>query len=63
MDRFIILDADGAPVSIGTVLADPLPVGLTAVPLTDAEYRDTQALFARNFGHEDRYVMPLKSSV
>jgi hypothetical protein len=27
----------GASVSIGTVIADPLPEGITALPLTDAE--------------------------
>jgi hypothetical protein len=27
----------GASVSIGTVIADPLPAGITALPLTDAE--------------------------
>lgn len=30
---YLIHDADGRPVSIGTVIADPLPDGLTAVPL------------------------------
>ena len=36
-ETFIVLDADGVPVSTGTVVADPLPAGLTARPLTDAE--------------------------
>ena len=31
MRWFAVLDTDGAPVSVGTVLADPLPKGLTAV--------------------------------
>ena len=31
MRWFAVLDAGGAPVSVGTVLADPLPKGLTAV--------------------------------
>lgn len=29
--------ASGASVSIGTVIADPLPAGLTALPLTDEQ--------------------------
>jgi aryl-alcohol dehydrogenase-like predicted oxidoreductase len=33
------------------------------VPLTPAEADAVQALWARNFDHTDRYVMPLKSSV
>jgi hypothetical protein len=33
------------------------------LPLTDAERREVDALWNRNFDHEDRYVMPLKSSV
>ncbi len=65
--------------AIAAILANPafttvLPTVLTIddvreyaaasdVPLTDAERDDTQALFARNFDHDDRYVMPLKSSV
>jgi aryl-alcohol dehydrogenase-like predicted oxidoreductase len=32
------------------------------LPLTDEEHRSTDELFARNFDHADRYVMPLKSS-
>ena len=31
MRWFAVLDTDGKPVSVGTVLADPLPKGLTAV--------------------------------
>lgn len=31
MRWFAVLDASGAPVSVGTVLADPLPKGLTAI--------------------------------
>jgi aryl-alcohol dehydrogenase-like predicted oxidoreductase len=33
------------------------------LPLTDDERRATDELFARNFDHEDRYVMPMKSSI
>jgi aryl-alcohol dehydrogenase-like predicted oxidoreductase len=32
------------------------------LPLTEAEHRAVDGLFARNFDHADRYVMPLKSS-
>jgi aryl-alcohol dehydrogenase-like predicted oxidoreductase len=32
------------------------------LPLTDAEHRAVDELFARNFDHTDRFVMPLKSS-
>jgi hypothetical protein len=37
MPTFIVLNADNRPVSTGTVVADPLPDGFTARPLTDAE--------------------------
>jgi len=33
------------------------------LPLTQAEARELDARFARNFDHDDRFVMPLKSSV
>jgi aryl-alcohol dehydrogenase-like predicted oxidoreductase len=33
------------------------------LPLTSDEKRDLDSLWERNFDHEDRYVMPLKSSV
>jgi len=33
-DAWIVTDADGAAISIGTRIADPLPAGLTAVTLT-----------------------------
>jgi hypothetical protein len=33
------------------------------LPLTESEYTDVERLWSRNFDHEDRYVMPLKSSV
>jgi aryl-alcohol dehydrogenase-like predicted oxidoreductase len=33
------------------------------LPLTDDERRAVDELWSRNFDHEDRYVMPLKSSV
>jgi len=32
------------------------------LPLSETEYDDVQRLWSRNFDHEDRYVMPLKSS-
>ena len=32
-------------------------------PLTAQEHADTDALWSRNFDHDDRFVMPLKSSV
>jgi aryl-alcohol dehydrogenase-like predicted oxidoreductase len=32
-------------------------------PLSDIEHDELRALWSRNFDHEDRYVMPLKSSV
>jgi aryl-alcohol dehydrogenase-like predicted oxidoreductase len=32
-------------------------------PLSDAERRELDGLWERNFDHEDRFVMPLKSSV
>jgi hypothetical protein len=34
---FIICDADGRSVSVGTVVADPLPEGLVAVALSDED--------------------------
>lgn len=34
---FLIYDVTGRAVSIGTVVADPLPAGLTAVALADAD--------------------------
>jgi len=39
MDNWHILynTATGASVSIGTVIADPLPAGITALPLTDEQ--------------------------
>ncbi|MGH8978348.1 MAG: aldo/keto reductase [Acidimicrobiia bacterium] len=65
--------------AIAAILANPafttvLPSVLTvdevreyaAAPdlsLSDGEARDAQDLWSRNFDHEDRYVMPLKSSV
>ena len=33
------------------------------LPLTAAEAADLDALWSRNFDHEDRFVMPLKTSV
>jgi aryl-alcohol dehydrogenase-like predicted oxidoreductase len=65
--------------AIAAILANPafttvLPTCLTVedvreyaaasdVPLTDGERAEVDALWARNFDHQDRYVMPLKSSV
>ncbi|MCU1429346.1 MAG: putative oxidoreductase, aryl-alcohol dehydrogenase like protein [Actinomycetia bacterium] len=37
--------------------------GASELPLTDAERHELDSLWSRNFDHEDRYVMPLKSSV
>ncbi len=37
MTTYLIHDADGKAVSVGTVVADPLPAGLTAVALSDAD--------------------------
>jgi aryl-alcohol dehydrogenase-like predicted oxidoreductase len=37
--------------------------GASDLPLTDDEHRAVCDLFARNFDHDDRFVMPLKSSV
>jgi aryl-alcohol dehydrogenase-like predicted oxidoreductase len=64
--------------AIAAILANPsfttvLPTCVTAddvreyaaaseLPLTDDEQREVAALWSRNFDHEDRYVMPLKSS-
>ena len=33
------------------------------LPLTESEHRTLDDLFARNFDHADRFVMPLKSSI
>jgi hypothetical protein len=33
----ILYNTTGASVSIGTVIADPLPAGITAIPLTDEQ--------------------------
>lgn len=33
------------------------------LPLTESEHRAVDDLFARNFDHADRFVMPLKSSI
>jgi aryl-alcohol dehydrogenase-like predicted oxidoreductase len=65
--------------AIAAILANPaftcvLPTVLTIedvveyaaasdLPLTESEARQVDELFARNFDHTDRYVMPLKSSV
>jgi aryl-alcohol dehydrogenase-like predicted oxidoreductase len=37
--------------------------GASELPLTEEEKARTDELWSRNFDHEDRYVMPLKSSV
>ncbi len=65
--------------AIAGILANPafttvLPTVLTVdeireyaaaseLPLTAVEHRDLQSLWSRNFDHQDRYVMPLKSSI
>ena len=67
-----------AQAAIAGILANPafttvLPTTVTAeevrdyaaasdLPLTDAESRDLDGLWARNFDHSDRYRMPLKAS-
>lgn len=38
MSATIVLDAQGRPVSIGTVVANPLPAGCTAVSISDADF-------------------------
>ena len=43
MTAYLLHDETGRAVSVGTVVADPLPAGLTSVPLTDAEYAGIQA--------------------
>jgi aryl-alcohol dehydrogenase-like predicted oxidoreductase len=64
--------------AISAILADPaftcvLPTVLSVddvreyaaasdQPLTSDEHQAVDALWARNFDHVDRYVMPLKSS-
>lgn len=42
MTTYMIHDGAGEPVSLGTVVADPLPTGLIAVALTDAEHAGIQ---------------------
>lgn len=37
MSTYVIHDTDGRAVSVGTKVADPLPAGLTAVQLADAD--------------------------
>ena len=37
MTTYLLHDSAGEPVSVGTVVADPLPDGLAAVALTDTE--------------------------
>jgi hypothetical protein len=37
MTTYLIHNADGNAVSVGTVVADPLPAGLTAVALSDTD--------------------------
>lgn len=38
MTQFLVVDANDQPVSIGSVIANPLPAGLTAVSLTRAQF-------------------------
>ncbi len=42
MTAWLIIAADGALISSGTVIADPLPEGLTAVALSDTEWGGIQ---------------------
>ena len=37
MNWFMVVNADGEWVSFGTVVADPLPAGLVAIPLSDSD--------------------------
>jgi len=37
MTTYMIHDSNGDPVSIGTILADPMPDGLTAVALSEVD--------------------------
>lgn len=37
MTTYMIHDSSGEPVSVGTVVADPLPGGLTALALSDID--------------------------
>lgn len=37
MSMYVLVLPDNSPVSIGSVLADPLPPGVTAVALTEAQ--------------------------
>lgn len=43
MTAYLVTDANGNAVSSGTVIADPLPVGLAAYALSDTEWADMQA--------------------
>lgn len=38
MTQFLVVDANDQPVSIGSVIANPLPAGLTAIALTRAQF-------------------------
>jgi septal ring factor EnvC (AmiA/AmiB activator) len=38
MTAYIVCDTQGNPVSIGEVLANPLPAGLAAVQISDADF-------------------------
>lgn len=38
MTAYVVVNAQGALVSVGTVVANPLPAGLTATPITDLEF-------------------------
>lgn len=35
---FLVIDSNDQPVSVGTIVADPLPAGLTAITLTRAQF-------------------------
>lgn len=45
---FVVINTEGNAVSYGTVVADPLPQGLTVRPLTDAE----TAIILSTTGHQ-----------
>lgn len=58
---FAIIDADGRAVSYGTVVADPLPDGFTARPLTDDEVATLQAPTGALWDTETEAVVPVES--
>lgn len=62
MTGYMVVDKNGEAVSVGTVLADPLPKGMNAVKLSDVDYRalvDGEALWdAKAQAVALRYVEP-----